>query len=41
MPNLPVYLLGTGANGVNHHLAIIKGLIEGPKKVSSYRFVWI
>ncbi len=32
MPNLPVYLLGTGANGVNHHLAIVKGLIKARKK---------
>lgn len=30
--NLPVYLLGTGANGVNHHLAIIRGLIKSRKK---------
>ena len=31
-PNLPVYLLGTGANGVNHHPAIIKRLMKAQKK---------
>lgn len=25
-PNLPIYLLGTGANGVNHHLSIIRAI---------------
>jgi 1,2-diacylglycerol 3-beta-galactosyltransferase len=31
-PNLPVYLLGTGANGINHHLEIVKRLIKARKK---------
>ena len=35
----PIFLLGTGANGVNHHLSIIKAISQAELIVKSWHSV--